>query len=198
MPQFFELRLDALHAIEDELFRAAADLRAPLIITARHPAEGGMNALCVARRRDLLLRFLPLAAFVDVEARSRAELQSVLGAARDRKVGIIESVHDLVRTPACERLESLLRRAKEHRADIFKLATRTDTKTDSERLAMFFHASKNQMPLSVMPIGSNARASRLYFAREGSALNYTHLGAPQIEGQWSLGALRRALQQRDA
>lgn len=198
MPQFFELRLDALHAIADELFEAAADLRAPLIITARHPAEGGLNALRTAKRRDLLLRFLPLAALVDVEARSHSELQSVLVGARDRKVGIIHSVHDLIGTPASERLDSLLGQAKEDGADLFKLATRTNTKSDLDRLVTFFQASKGQIPLSVMPIGSDSRRWRLYFAREGSALNYTHLGEAQIEGQWSLPALRSALQRRTA
>src|SRR3954465_10857666 len=68
-PDLFELRLDAL-VNERQLEKKARNLPAPLIITARHPAEGGEHNLHVTKRRDLLLRFLPLAQYVDIELRS--------------------------------------------------------------------------------------------------------------------------------
>jgi len=69
-PNLFELRLDALFAKSEEVRDAIVDLRAPLIITARHPREGGSNHLSAQKRRALLLRFLPHAAYVDIELRS--------------------------------------------------------------------------------------------------------------------------------
>src|SRR6516164_73499 len=69
-PNFFELRLDRLAAIVDQLENKLPKLRAPLIITARHPEEGGANKLSLPQRRDLLTRFLNHAEYLDVELRS--------------------------------------------------------------------------------------------------------------------------------
>src|SRR4051812_8873141 len=69
-PDFFELRLDHLVASQDEVEKTIAQLKAPLIVTARHPSEGGANSLSAPRRRDLLTRFIPYAKYVDVELRS--------------------------------------------------------------------------------------------------------------------------------
>src|SRR3954468_14903134 len=76
-PDFFELRLDGLISCLDEARRAVPQIRAPLIITARHPGEGGVNNLSAARRRALLLEFLPYARYIDVELRSTAAFRRV-------------------------------------------------------------------------------------------------------------------------
>src|SRR5581483_7683838 len=76
LPDFFELRLDGLFASQDELEKQIARLPAPLIVTARHPGEGGMNNLSAGRRRELLSRFAPYAKYVDVELRSADLLHS--------------------------------------------------------------------------------------------------------------------------
>ena len=57
-PDLFELRLDALFAHLPDVKKVAAVtwIHAPLIITARHPREGGSNQLSVHKRRALLLR----------------------------------------------------------------------------------------------------------------------------------------------
>src|SRR5438067_3040489 len=72
-PDLFELRLDYLPNLpESQLLK----LRRPLIVTARHPAEGGRK-LRSGRRDLLLMKFLPQAKFVDVELRSLQELRTV-------------------------------------------------------------------------------------------------------------------------
>ncbi len=68
-PDLFELRLDRLAHCIAEVDAAVERLRAPLIITARHPREGGANHLSGRRRCALLLQFLSRAAYVDVELR---------------------------------------------------------------------------------------------------------------------------------
>jgi len=44
-PDLFELRLDQLARGLDEVEKKLPKLRAPLIMTARHPREGGANQL---------------------------------------------------------------------------------------------------------------------------------------------------------
>src|SRR5262245_46135652 len=53
-PDLFELRLDCLLPLVDQLENKLPRLRVPLIITARHPQEGGVNKLSLRQRRDLL------------------------------------------------------------------------------------------------------------------------------------------------
>src|SRR5437763_12628478 len=65
-PDLFELRLDCLSDIANQLERKMSNLPAPVIITARDPREGGVNDLSLQKRRDLLSRFLPHAKYVDV------------------------------------------------------------------------------------------------------------------------------------
>src|SRR3954453_11868313 len=70
LPDLFELRLDSLAGQLDFVWRQIADLRAPVIITARAPDEGGAAKLTFAQRRELLREFLPHAAYIDIEVRS--------------------------------------------------------------------------------------------------------------------------------
>ena len=83
-PDLFELRLDAAVARIEEIKGAMGELRAPLIITARHPREGGFNDLCSRARCGLLRKFLPHAAYVDIELRSARPLAPVLEEAREK------------------------------------------------------------------------------------------------------------------
>jgi 3-dehydroquinate dehydratase I len=191
LPDFFEVRLDALYPLSPAVERTIAKLARPLIVTARHPQEGGHNHLSAAQRRQLLLRFLPLAAFVDVELRSAAQLRAVLEAAAKRKTKRIISVHELRRTPSQREMERLFRGAQGHSAEVFKIVTRSETAEDLARLVTFFDNQKGRVPLSAMGIGKLGRASRVTLMRRGSVLNYAHLGTRQIEGQFSLIEMRR-------
>jgi len=190
---FFELRLDALCPILPEVERMVAGLGAPLIITARHPLEGGMNNLSPARRRGLLLQFLPKAAYVDVELRSVRELRAVLGAAQKLGVKRIISVHHTDRAVSAIRLERLLESAQTHAADIVKIVTRTETAEELARLVQFFAKNKKRIAISAMGAGVFGRKARLKLALAGSVLNYVHLGAAQLEGQLSLAEMRQWL-----
>src|ERR1700720_512948 len=103
-PDLFELRLDYLVGIENEMKNKVSQLRVPIIITARHPAEGGANNLSLKRRSELLSRFLPQARYVDLELRSVRAFRSLLDEARRRNVGRIISFHDLDSTPSLRSL----------------------------------------------------------------------------------------------
>src|SRR6478735_5342077 len=77
-PDLFELRLDALRHSLDAISRAIPKLGAPLLLTARHPAEGGVGRLHLAERRALLQRFLKDAAIIDLELRSVGQMKEVI------------------------------------------------------------------------------------------------------------------------
>jgi 3-dehydroquinate dehydratase-1 len=192
-PDLFELRLDGLvHTIE--IVRAALDrLGAPLIITARHPREGGANRLSSPSRRSLLIEFLPRAAYVDVELRSARHFGEVLRSAQANKIRAIVSFHDFRGTPSASRLDEILRRAESLGADLVKIATRTDTPAELARLLDFFERRRSAANIVAMGIGKLGRKSRLELARRGCALNYARLGEPRVTGQLSIGELRRAL-----
>jgi len=193
-PDLFELRLDALFPRCEEVDATLRHLRAPLIMTARHPREGGTNQLSLLKRRALLLRFLPHAAYVDIELRSAGAFGAILEAARAKKIRIIVSFHDFNGTPPRSRLDEIARTAKSLGADLLKIATRTDTSAQLARLRDFFQRERLDMKIAAMGVGRLGRASRLEFARLCSDLNYGHLGTPQIDGQLSIRQLRRLLQ----
>ena len=203
-PDLFELRLDHLvrppslaaatcgaAGIVDELEEKISRLRAPLIVTARHPQEGGANQLNLRQRRDLLSRFLPHARYIDIELRSAAALQSLCKLVRKKNVRRIISFHDLKATPDLARLRVKARKAKSLGADIFKVATRTDTPAQLARLLDFITKKDRDLAVSAMGIGKLGAISRVLLAYGGSALVYGSVAATSdIEGQMSLEQLR--------
>ncbi|HSI10847.1 MAG TPA: type I 3-dehydroquinate dehydratase, partial [Chthoniobacter sp.] len=71
------------------LLAALPRLRVPLLVTVRHPAEGGANNLGFARRRELYAQFLPHAALMDVELRSFGKLAATVEDAQRAGVKVI-------------------------------------------------------------------------------------------------------------
>ena len=190
-PDLFELRLDRLAGMADEVEKVLPRLRTPLIITARDPREGGANKLRLRQRRDLLARFLSHADYIDVELRSARTLRALLAIAKAKNVRRIISFHDFKSTPSARLLVAKAHNAKALRADIFKVATRTDTPTELGRLLEFITKNRVNVRLAVMGIGRLGDISRVLLARAGSVLIYASLGpATDVEGQLSLEQLR--------
>jgi 3-dehydroquinate dehydratase I len=189
-PDLFELRLDQLARDLDKVEKKLPKLRAPLIMTARHPSEGGANQLSTQQRRNLLSRFLPRARYIDVELRSVNALRPLLQAARRKNVGRIVSFHNLKATPDSRILRTKARAAKAHGANIFKLATRTDKPAQLARLFDFMTKKDIDLAVSVMGIGRLGAISRILLSHYGSALIYASIGQSRIAGQISLEQLR--------
>jgi 3-dehydroquinate dehydratase I len=202
-PDLFELRLDHLFGMADQLERKMLILSAigrtrrgesaPVIITARDPREGGANNLSLSERKDLLLRFLPYAKYIDVELRSARAFKSLLARARKQSVRRILSFHNFKSTPSPRSLRAKAALAKAHGADIFKIATRTDRLAELARLVDFVLNKDGDLAVSVMGIGKLGAISRLLLARGGSVLNYASLHRSQVEGQLPIELLRSAL-----
>jgi len=191
-PDLFELRLDRFANSIGEVEATLDRLPAPLVITARDPREGGANHLSVSRRRGLLLQFLPHAAYVDVELRAARSLAPVMQSARAHRVPTILSFHDFKTTPPAARLDEIVHSAQSLGAVLIKVATRTDTPTQLDRLFDFFERHRLTANIVPMGMGKLGRASRLELARRGG-LTYAHLGTPTAAGQLSVRDLRRAL-----
>jgi 3-dehydroquinate dehydratase I len=191
LPDLFELRLDHLADMAGDVEKVLSRLRTPLIITARDPHEGGANKLRLRQRRDLLLRFLNHADYIDVELRSARALQSLLANAKTKRVGRIISFHNFGSTPSARILTAKARQARVHGAAIFKVATRTDTPMELGRLLEFMTSSRLNLSLAVMGIGKLGSISRVLLARAGSVLIYASVSeTTDVEGQLSLGQLR--------
>ena len=187
-PDLFELRLDHLFRGVDRLQSKLSILRAPLIVTARHPREGGANNLSLKQRRELLLRFLPRARYVDVELRSAKAFRALLDLAPLINLRRIISFHDFKSTPMSRNLRAKAYAAKSAGADIFKVATRTDTPSQLARLLEFVANNDADLAVSAMGIGKLGAVSRIALARGGSALNYVSLGPSRLEGQLRKGS----------
>jgi len=190
---YLEIRVDAFAGNETRLHRLEKALpklkKFPLIVTVRHPAEGGEGKLGVRRRKELFRRFLPYATLVDVELRSAKALQEIIKAAP----GVILSYHNFHRTPSLQRLQQLRRAAKG--ADVFKVATMVHQSPALDRLLAFLKRG-GPPALSVMGMGTLGRASRLALAGQGSVLNYGYFGnRVQVPGQWPAPLLKRRIAQ---
>jgi 3-dehydroquinate dehydratase I len=184
-PDLFELRLDHLPNLrESQLLK----LRRPLIITARHPAEGGKKLR--TGRCDLLLKFLLQAKFVDIELRSLRELREVWDQARRLGVGRICSFHDFEGTPQPAVLHKKMLYARKADADVFKVVTRADTLRDLLTLFEFLWSELSSMRLCVMAMGKFGPISRLFFREAGSFFIYAPLRHPLHHGQLTYRQLR--------
>jgi 3-dehydroquinate dehydratase-1 len=191
-PDLFELRLDHLVNQQDELERKIGRLGAPLIITARHPAEGGANRLPARRRRELMARFLPHARYVDFELRSATSFRGLLDSP-PRTVRPIISIHDFHSTPSPRSLHAKARAAKSYGASVFKVVTRTDTPAQLARLFEFMARRDRTLAVSAMGVGKLGAVARIGLARCGSVLVYGSLAQAQVEGQLSVEKLRAVL-----
>ncbi len=189
---FIEVRVDALAGKLPEVRRFFANAGLPVLLTVRHPAEGGVGNLSVAERRALFHEFLPRAAVVDVELRSVRAMGDVISAAKSHGAAVVVSDHHFHGIPTLAQMRLRARRAFDAGADIFKLAARADDGRAVARLLDFVSSEKSRR-LAVMGMGKLGQASRLVLACAGSVLNYGYLDKPNAPGQWEARELRRLL-----
>ena len=197
-PDLLELRLDHLVDVADDVETIIPRLPSPLIITARDFREGGAKQLSLRERRDLFLRFLPHATFVDIELRSLHALASIFETAHQQRVQRILSVHDFGSTPSLRTMLAKVREAKSTGAEVFKIVTRVDTAPQLARLLEFMEQRPAGIEVSAMGIGKLGVASRIVLSSLGSVMIYAHLGTTTLEGQPSLSQVRRFLEATSA
>ena len=194
-PDLLELRVDHFACRPDRLDGLTALKPRPFLVTVRHATEGGAADAPQdpAARRQLYERFLPMAAFVDVEVRSLHALAGTVARARAGGVRVVASFHDFRAMPGARRLRDQVTRAVDGGADVFKVAAATERPGDLARLLDFL-AGEHRLPLAVMGMGRLGRVSRLALAAAGSVFNYGYLGRrAQVSGQWAAATLRERI-----
>ena len=187
-----EVRVDALAGKMAGVRNFLATSKLPVLLTVRHPAEGGIGDLSTEHRRKFFEEFLPCAALVDVELRSTVVMRDVIAAAKDRGIGVVVSDHHFHRTPTLAQMRERRKRAFAAGADIFKLACLADTAGSVARLMEFLSVDQGH-PLAVMGMGKLGQVSRLVLACAGSILNYGYLDKPNAPGQWEARELKGLL-----
>lgn len=190
-----ELRVDAFEDSPELLWRAVPRLAAPLLLTVRHPAEGGAATYGPARRRELYRQYLPSVAWVDFEVRSLGSMAAEIQLASEMGVRTIISDHHFRRTPSLDVLQKRFARAQSCGPDLVKVAATARTPVELERLLAFLNWSERKQAgrLSVMGMGRCGQVSRLLLGNCGSVLNYGYLDAPQVPGQWPAVLLKQRL-----
>lgn len=187
-----ELRLDQLKIPAEELRAALAGNTLPLLLTARHPAEGGQGPEDPKARAAMIEPLLDLATLIDLELRSAAQMQGTIQKARAAGVPVVGSFHDFQATPADEVLRGAVNFAQQSGVDAVKIATYLNSQDDLARL-MKLAGETHRLRLSAMGMGPWGRVSRLVLAKCGSLLNYGFIGVSNAPGQWPVARLKELL-----
>jgi 3-dehydroquinate dehydratase-1 len=188
---YVEVRLDTPALRHARLIGTMQEICPRILLTARHPAEGGAQPLGARERRALLAEWLPKAGAVDVELRSVSSMAGVLGEAHRRGITRVISFHDFRITPRPARLREVVRRAAAAGADIVKIATHLRGPRDLASLLVL--QSGTNVALATMGMGPLGKVSRLVLAAAGSRLNYGYLDRARVPGQWPALELVRRL-----
>ncbi len=187
-----EIRVDALldHLLEIE--RTLPNLAVPALITVRHPAEAGIGNLSAARRLELIRRFLPHAAYVDIELRSTPGFRNLIDEVKASGAKLVVSDHHFQKTPTLAQMLERQKRAFKAGADIFKIAALLPGPGEFARI-LEFAGKPAPGPRAIMGMGQFGQVSRIALAQAGSVLNYGYLDRPNAPGQWEARELKQLL-----
>jgi 3-dehydroquinate dehydratase I len=189
----FEIRQDLLGLSPKNLLAAIEPLSQPLLLTLRHPAEGGGGPTDAAERSALLEPLLHRVHILDVEIQFAPQLRGVIAKAQSLGVQVVGSFHDFHATPSTDVLTQAKEQAQSLGLDGAKFACFLQTTEDLSRLMQLF--GDPLFPLSVMGMGPLGRVSRLLLSRLGSVLNYGYLGEANAPGQWPAPQLKQLIAQ---
>ncbi len=189
-PDWLEIRADLLLAEHPTLPGDLAELPLPVLLTVRHPSEGGKGPFETAQR-EAIYREQGGQAF-DLELATAPDFERLIADEKARGSICILSYHHFQDTPSVDELRAMTSRAADLGAHLFKVATTTHTAAQLIRL-MTWLESENTLPIAAMGMGTLGKISRPLLAQLGSQLNYGHLGAPLVPGQWPAGELRQLL-----
>lgn len=190
-----EVRLDLLPGdpFSTEYKTAISCCPLPVLLTARHPEEGGSGNLDHQTRSRMIRHHLPCASAIDIELRSLPDLEDLVSEAKSSGVAVIGSFHDFEKTPDSDDLSEVVDRGIDAGVDIVKIATHLRSPADLARLINLFGDRDAGIPLAAMGMGSLGKVSRLTLAKCGSVLAYGYLGSANVEGQWSAESLASKL-----
>jgi 3-dehydroquinate dehydratase I len=186
-----ELRIDLLQTVPGGL-ELASGLPYRKIATVRDSRQGGAGGLSETARFELFERFLPQCDMMDVELENLNTYSSLVQQAESEGKQVIVSVHDFLKTPPLDELQSLLDCSGLGNTRLFKAATNVGSWADIEVLVEFIGRN---LPgrVAAMGMGALGKLSRLVLGRLGSALVYGSVSHAVASGQWPVAELARIL-----
>ncbi|MEI8249063.1 MAG: type I 3-dehydroquinate dehydratase [Candidatus Taylorbacteria bacterium] len=191
----YEWRVDCYHGID--VAKQIKTLHRPIILTVRDPGEGGQNKeLTLAMRAKLYELYLPYASLVDIEAAYAQDLSKIIQLAKKRfNAGLIISCHRFDTRVLMIKLDRAAAIAREHQADVLKLAVTADTLEVFQKFLTYYARIKrqNEIPVAAMAMGKFGPVSRLLFGMDGTQLIYGYLAKPAVKGQLQVTEVRELL-----
>ena len=187
-----EIRIDLLISIPN-LEEKVSKINAPILLTCRHPDEGGSEEFRdPIKRQSAISPLIQYASALDVEINQAESMQESLALAKSQGLLIVLSSHDFAGTPETKHIEKKITVGYERGADIVKIATTTNHFKDIFNLINVFDSFDSHQ-ISLMGMGQLGMASRLLAAKCGSVLNYAALRSANVPGQWEVNDFKKIL-----
>ncbi len=179
---YIELRIDLFHA-EPEAVCKRDDVA--FIVTLRSDAEGGKFSGSPAEWWEIVERWCPYAAYIDIEQQFSAYAHEV----RTRGPDVIASLH-LPDTPDTDTLCACEKKLRAY-GDIPKIITTPHSKEDLLRLLAITAGTRS--PICTGTMGTELRFGRVLTGLFGSEMVYCHFGTPTAVGQYHIKEMREIL-----
>ena len=187
-----EIRIDLLMSVPD-LKQKISKINAPILLTCRHPDEGGPEEFRDSiKRQSVITPLIQYASALDIEINQAEHMKSILELAKSEGLLTLLSFHDFIGTPEKKHLQNKVSEGYERGADVVKIATTTNSFKDIISLMTLFDLFDSHH-LSVMGMGRLGMASRLLAAQSGSVLNYAALQSASVPGQWEVNDFKKIL-----
>ncbi|MFL2478301.1 MAG: type I 3-dehydroquinate dehydratase [Verrucomicrobiales bacterium] len=187
-----EIRIDLLMSVPD-LKQKISKINAPILLTCRHPDEGGPEEFRDSiKRQSVITPLIQYASALDIEIDQAEHMKSILELAKSEGLLTLLSFHDFIGTPEKKHLQNKVSEGYERGADVVKVATTTNSFKDIISLMTLFDLFDSHH-LSVMGMGRLGMASRLLAAQSGSVLNYAALQSASVPGQWEVNDFKKIL-----
>ena len=191
----FELRVDLFTSQDPgyvvDICRQVQRHRKPIIVTVRHPDQGGGTKIGDPSRLEIFAAIAPYADAFDIETRATIA-DRVIDIARETSTIPIASHHDFEATPADTDLHRLFDESINKGAAITKIAATANTASDRNRLLDLLRDRRSENSI-VIAMGPHGRASRVFFPLCGSLVTYGFLTQAVAPGQMSIRDLRYEL-----
>lgn len=205
-PDLFELRMDAWDctaSVAETMARLrairAATADTALLLTCRHPREGGLRPVPESVRLEVYGRAARegLVALEDLELSSGETVAAVRSALAGTGTKLILSAHDFAKTPSREAMRAILDAELAAGADVVKLAVMPTREEDVLALletALAFRRACPDTPQIAIAMGELGMPSRLAGGHFGSDLTFAAGANASAPGQMPLDVLRQSLE----
>ncbi len=190
----FEFRLDnfSIDGELDSLENFLSTFSPPVILTPRHPSEGGTEPKFESNdiRSKIIERFQLRASAIDIEME---HLESVLKKI-SISVPIIGSAHNFRAALSRDTILEKVKYCQMNGVTVPKFAMTLNSITSlTDLVTTTDMIMSTQQPISVMGMGSYGKISRLVLAKAGSCLNYGYLQEENAPGQWPAMKLKELI-----